>query len=100
VRVSYEGTYSVQDGVEYISADYVNIYVLRLSSADLSLANGDFNMVAKNTGLTTNFYKFSNVGQGNIHVSVNGQHGLPVSIDLTGEQVVVNLIISDVSVTA
>jgi hypothetical protein len=101
VRVSYEGTYSVQDGGEYISTDYVNIYVIRLSSGDLSLANGDFNMVAKNTGLTTNFYKFPNVGQGNIHVSVNGQQqGPPVSIDLAGAQVVVNLIISDVSVTA
>jgi hypothetical protein len=99
VRVSYEGAYSVLDNGEYILTDYVNIYVIRLSSEDLSSAYGDFDMVAKNTGLATNFYKFSNIDQGNIYVSVNGQQESSVSIDLTGAQVVVNVIISDVSVT-
>jgi hypothetical protein len=100
VRVSYEGTYSVLDDGEYVLTDYVNVYVIRLSSVDLSLAYGDFDMVAKNIGLTTNLYKFSNIDQGNISVSVNGTQESSVSIDLTGAQVVVNVVISDVSVIA
>jgi len=98
VRVSYEGDYLVQG----VLTSYVNIYVIRLSSADLSFINGDFDMVAKNTGLATNSYQFPNIGKGNhsIHVIVDGQQGPPVSVYLTGEQVIFNLIISDVSVSA
>jgi len=95
VRVSNEGNYDVQG----VLTSYVNIYVIRLSSSDFSSVKGDFDIVARNTGVTTNSYPFTNNSPGNhpIHIFIDGQQGPDVSLYLTGEQVIFNVIISNVS---
>ena len=96
-RVSNEGQYQV----EGIPTTYVNILIIKLSSADLSFVNGDFDMIARNTGVTTSSYPFTiNAGEYPISVSINDvEQEPPLLIDLPDGRTIFNLIIGEVSVS-
>lgn len=100
LRVSNEGNYKFGPGPED-SVNYVNIMIIELSCANLTGATGDFNMVARNMGVTTDYYQFPYESQGmheiNVHVD---EQPFPVSIGpLPNGRIMLNLIVSKVSVS-
>ena len=99
VRVSNEGRYQFgENSTDYVN--YVNIMIIELSCADLAGATGDFNIVARNMGVTTTPYPFSytSAGTHEINVYVDDEPS-PVSIQLDSGQIILNLVVSKVSVS-
>lgn len=96
VRVSREGP-STLVGSTYIN--YVDILVIRLNCTNLSVGSGDFDLVARNVGLTTYSYGPYSVGTGTISVASDGVPTKSIQLDLGAGQVMFNLIIADVRVS-
>lgn len=94
VRALPEGP-SITVGSKSIS--YVDIMVIRLNCINFSVAYGDFELVAKNVGLTTESFGPCN-STGTIIVVSEGIHE-SIHLDLDGDQVMYNLIIADVQVS-
>jgi hypothetical protein len=96
IRVSPEGP-SIEVGSTSVS--YVDIMVIRLKCSNFSVAYGDFELVAKNVGLTTKSFGPSN-SNGSVLVFSEGisepEH---IHLNLDGDQVIYNLIIADVQVS-
>jgi hypothetical protein len=101
VRVSNEGRYRFGNGTDdYVN--YVNIMIIELSCADLAGTAGDFDMIAKNMGVTTTYYPFPymNAGTHEINVNVDGvEPAFPVPIQLDSGQIILNLVVSKVSLS-
>jgi hypothetical protein len=95
IRVYREGPSII---VSSTSVDYVTIMVIRLNCTNLSL-DGDFELVAKNVGLSTTSY--GPYPATTAHTVSVVSEGIPESIqlDLEAEQVMFNLIVADVQVT-
>ncbi len=99
LRVSNEGSYSVSG----MPTNYVNIMIIKLVCADLSAVTGDFDMIAKNTGVTTTSYIFPPHSEGNYEINVyidEVEQNPAMLIHLTEGRTVFNLIIGEVSVIA
>ena len=96
VRVSREGPSTV---VHSTPINYVDILVIRLNCVDLSAAYGDFELVARNVGLNTTSYGPYPVDSGTIKVVSEGIEK-SIQLDLEAGQVIFNLIIADVQVSA
>ena len=99
LRVSNEGEYQVSG----MPTTYVNIMMIKLSSADLSFVNGDFNMIAKNTGVTTTSYVLPPHSEGDYEINVSideVEQNPPLLIHLTEGRTIFNLIIGEVRVSA
>ncbi len=95
VRVYREGPSVVVDSK---SINYVNIMVIRLNCNNSSVGYDDFELVAKNVGLSTTSYGPFPVGEGTVSVVSDGVQE-SVQLDLDAEQVMFNLIIADVQVS-
>lgn len=93
IRVYREGP-SIMVGSS--SIDYVTIMMIRLTCTDLSI-DGDFELVAKNIGLSTTSYGPYPVGTGTVSVVSEGVQE-SIQLDLEAEKVMFNLIIADVQV--
>jgi hypothetical protein len=95
VRVSGEGppTY-VESTHSYIN--YVDIFVIRLNCSNLTIGKGDFDLVAKNIGLSTTSFGPTTVSPGD-SISVVSED-FDNSFDLAGGEYIFNLIIADVQV--
>ncbi|MCW4031404.1 MAG: hypothetical protein NWE80_03470, partial [Candidatus Bathyarchaeota archaeon] len=95
VRVSREGPSVVVDST---SIDYVNIMVIRLNCINSSVGYDDFELVAKNVGLSTTSYGPFPVAEGTVSVVSDGVQE-SIQLDLEAEQVMFNVIIADVQVS-
>lgn len=95
VRVSGEGppTY-VESTHTYIN--YVDILVIRLNCSGVTIGAGDFDLVAKNVGVSTTSFGPTSVSTGD-SISVASE-GFDDSFELEAGQYVFNLIIADVRV--
>ncbi len=95
VRVSREGppTY-VESTQTYIN--YVDVLLIRLSCSTATIGAGDFDLVAKNVGISTESFGPVSVGAGASITVVS--EGIEDSIELEAGQYVFNLIIADVQV--
>lgn len=80
------------------SINYVNILVIRLNCNDFPISYGDFELIAKNVGISTTSYGPFPVGTGVVTV-VSDEIQKPIQLDLDAEQVMYNLIIADVLVS-
>jgi hypothetical protein len=105
ISLGYRLRVSSEDGyqIEGIPTSYVNILIIELSSGDFSFVNGDFDMVARNTGVTTissEPFTISSAGDYPITVLIDEVEQDPLLIPLTEGQTIVNLIIGEVSVSA
>jgi hypothetical protein len=100
LRVTNEGEYQVNG----VPTTYVNILIIKLSVGDFSSVKGDFDMVAKNIGVTTissNPFMIHSETDYPISVSIDEvAQEPPVLIHLTEGRTIFNLIIGDVSVSA
>ena len=101
VRVSSEGPAVTINGSQKLN--YVDIVLIKLSSVNSAIGSSDFDLVAKNVGVTTEQYGPFPVGSGNeysVAVSVDGlpTATLPVA-GLESGRVVFNLIISEVKIS-
>jgi hypothetical protein len=99
LRVSNEGEYQVKG----VSTTYVNILIIELSSTDLSFVKGDFDLVAKNTGVNTissNPFPINSEGYYPLNFSIDeGAQDFSLLIHLTEGQTIFNLIIGEVRVS-
>jgi len=97
LRISDEGSISVGG----ITTNYVNIYIIELSSPDFSVSNGAFDLVARNTEVfTVTKGPFPTSVGNSICIELDGTLQEDVSLDLDPGNVIFNLIISKVSVSA
>jgi hypothetical protein len=80
------------------SINYVNILVIRLNCNDFPISYGDFELIAKNVGISTKSYGPYSVDTGVVSVVSNGIQK-SIQLDLEAEQVMFNLIIADVLVS-
>jgi hypothetical protein len=95
VRISGEGppTY-VESTHSYIN--YVDIFVIRLNCSSLTIGKGDFDLVAKNLGLSTTTFGPTTVSPGD-SISVVSED-FDNSFELEGGEYIFNLIIADIQV--
>jgi hypothetical protein len=101
IRISNEGIANVIIDGTTTAVNYVNIYITELSSPDFSISNGPFDLVARNIGtLTVTKGPFSTNAGNSIYVELDDTPQEPVTLNLDSGQVIFNLIISKVSVTA
>ncbi len=101
VRVSSEGPAVTINGSQKLN--YVDIILIKLSSVNSAIGSSDFDLVAKNVGVTTEQYGPFPVGSEkdySVTVSVDGlpTATLPVG-GLEAGRVVFNLIISEVKIS-
>ncbi len=94
IRVYREGPSIMVDSK---STDYVTIMVIRLNCTNSSL-DGDFDLVAKNVGISTTSYGPYPAATTNIVSVESGGVTEDIELDLEAEQVMFNLIIADVQV--
>lgn len=95
IRVSREGPAIV---VNSKLTDYVNIMVIRLSCINFSVSYGDFELIAKNVGLSTTSHGPFPVVNGTVSVVSEGVQE-SIKLDLEADYVMYNLIIADVQVS-
>lgn len=93
VRVSREGPSTVVSGQ---SLTYVDILVIRLNSTSVAIQSGDFDLTAKNVGLTTIPFPPTPVSAGGKIIVSSG--GVENYVQLDAGDYVFNLIIADVQV--
>jgi hypothetical protein len=94
VRVTREGPSTTVGGV---SLNYVDIMIIRLSCTSVAIGSGDFDLTAKNIGLTTKSIGPISVGAGGTEITVSSD-GVNKSVTLTEGNYMFNLIIADVQV--
>jgi hypothetical protein len=97
VRVSREGP---STNVGSTSINYVDILLIRLNCTNISIGSGAFDLVAKNTAITTVTSNVCTVG-GDDHFRVtsdDGAYDFPLNLS-SDSKVVYNVIIADVWVT-
>lgn len=97
-RVRIMGSTTVQ--VSGSTVNYVEILVVKLTATRFSAFKEDFDLTAKNVGITTqSFGPYAVDEDGSVTVTVTlGETTSSVDIDLNGEYVVFNLVIAQVSV--
>jgi len=101
IRISNEGIANVIIDGTTTAVNYVNIYITELSSPDFSISNGPFDLIARNIGtLTVTKGPFSTNAGNSIYVELDDTPQEPVTLNLDSGQVIFNLIISKVRVTA
>jgi len=98
-RVRIMGSTTVQ--VSGSTVNYVEILVVKLTATRFSAFKEDFDLTAKNVGITTqSFGPYAVDEDGSVTVTVTlGETTSSVDIDLNGEYVVFNLVIARVSVS-
>jgi hypothetical protein len=99
LRILDEGIADVIVEGTKTTVNYVNIYIIALSSPDFSGLNGPFDLVARNTGVSTVTKIRSTSGNNSISIELNGASLGSESLNLDQEKVIFNLIISKVSVS-
>jgi hypothetical protein len=94
VRVMQQGPFAL--------ANYVDILVIRLNCTNLEILSGDFDLVARNVGITTNSSTpFPAGSSATVSVSLDGFANNSVSVDLDPTlPVIFNLIVADVKVSS
>jgi len=96
-RIRVSSPYTLDSG----STNYVDILIIKLSSADLSIDTGDFDLAAKNMRVRTEIIGpiEVNPGEYDILVSAEGLKDTTIPIQLNRDQVIFNLITSEVKVS-
>ena len=99
VRVNAEGTSSAV--IDSKTVNYVDIFVIRLICTSTVIGASDFDLTCKNVGLTTTQSNLLPVsGPINISVSLDGSSSVDsFQLNLSGDQVIFNLIMADVRVS-
>jgi hypothetical protein len=93
VRVMQQGPFTL--------ANYVDILVIRLNCESLQTLTGDYNLVARNVGITTNSSTpFPAGNSATVSVSLDGFTTNSISVDLDSAlPVIFNLIVAEVEVS-
>jgi hypothetical protein len=101
LRISNEGSVNVDVEGTKTTVNYVNIYLIELSPTDFPVSSGPFDLVAKNTEISTfSSEVFSTNAANFILIELDGTQQESVPLNLDQGKVLFNLIISKVSVSA
>ena len=83
------------------TVNYVNILMIKITVLGSSTYIGDFDLAARNTGITTKSYgPYNTTGTCNVLVNIGGSNSsVPMNLE-PGEKVVFNFVIAEVQVSA